>query len=439
MSNILILFLLSCVTGAAQAGHFLFWAPVACEADYILMRDIGQELAKRGHEATLVGGYKYSTKNEEGIKEIVINSTFDKMIDALLGIGQLQKRDDRYRLTVNTVIDSNRNALTHPQVVDLMKTKHVDVLIALPELGAPYFLAQKKNASLVLFTRSMRASPLISWANGDTYNPSYMKGQLMRPYDGHPLYEAGSNTKLTFRRRLTNSILTVVKYFLDTKLALPQLRRMLAEEFPDESIPQVDDFFKDTALTISNDNPFLSDGPRPVMPKTLLAGMMNCKSKNQLEPLPNELKDWVEGAEHGVILVSFGSVLQLHHITEEKRQLLVSVFGRLKQRIIWKMKKPISNAPNNTLLYPWLPQQSLLAHDNVKLFITHGGAGSFQEAICHKTPIVGIPFVEDQFLNVDEATRKHIGVHVNFDTMTEESLANSINEVLNNTRQPSLN
>ena len=93
MSNILILFLLSCVTGAAQAGHFLFWAPFACEADYILMRDIGQELAKRGHEATLVGGYKYSTKNEEGIKEIVINSTFDKMIDAILGqlqlIGQL--------------------------------------------------------------------------------------------------------------------------------------------------------------------------------------------------------------------------------------------------------------------------------------------------------------------------------------------------------------
>ena len=232
MSNIkLILFLLSCVTGAAQAGHFLFWAPWACEADYILMRDIGQELAKRGHEATLVGGYKNSTKNEEGIKEIAINSTMAKLINDLhrtITIGKLQNRGliDRYRLIVKTISDSNRNALTHPQVVDLMKTKHVDVLIALPELGAPYFLAQKKNASLVLFTRSMRASPTISWANGDLYNPSYMKGQFMKPYDGHPLYEAGSNTKLTFRRRLRNSVFTVVKKFLDIKLGLPQIRRM---------------------------------------------------------------------------------------------------------------------------------------------------------------------------------------------------------------------
>ena len=32
----------------------------------------------------------------------------------------------------------------------------------------------------------------------------------------------------------------------------------------------------------------------------------------------------------------------------------------------------------------------------VQLFITHGGAGSAQETICHKTPIVGIPINGDQ-------------------------------------------
>ena len=32
----------------------------------------------------------------------------------------------------------------------------------------------------------------------------------------------------------------------------------------------------------------------------------------------------------------------------------------------------------------------------VHLFITHGGAGSAQETICHKTPIVGIPINGDQ-------------------------------------------
>ena len=35
------------------------------------------------------------------------------------------------------------------------------------------------------------------------------------------------------------------------------------------------------------------------------------------------------------------------------------------------------------------------------LFITHGGAGSFQETVCHKTPIVGIPISADQVVKGD--------------------------------------
>jgi glucuronosyltransferase len=56
----------------------------------------------------------------------------------------------------------------------------------------------------------------------------------------------------------------------------------------------------------------------------------------------------------------------------------------------WAQPKP--DAPPNVLLSAWLPQLDILAHPNVKLFITHGGAGSLQEALCYKTPMVGIPF-----------------------------------------------
>ena len=44
--------------------------------------------------------------------------------------------------------------------------------------------------------------------------------------------------------------------------------------------------------------------------------------------------------------------------------------------------------PDNIMLSKWLPQQDILAHPKLKLFITHGGQSSTQEALCHKKPVV---------------------------------------------------
>ena len=62
-----------------------------------------------------------------------------------------------------------------------------------------------------------------------------------------------------------------------------------------------------------------------------------------------------QGAEHGVIFVSFGSIIKVGNcfnaylsssdvfsqssmMPEEKRQLLLKVFSLLKQKIIWKVR-----------------------------------------------------------------------------------------------------
>ena len=73
-----ILFLLSCVISAAKAGHYLFWACTAGKSDNIGMMNIAEELAQRGHEATLIGHFSIMTKNVEGITEIVAKYIYDK-------------------------------------------------------------------------------------------------------------------------------------------------------------------------------------------------------------------------------------------------------------------------------------------------------------------------------------------------------------------------
>ena len=58
---------------------------------------------------------------------------------------------------------------------------------------------------------------------------------------------------------------------------------------------------------------------------------------------------------------------------EDKRKMMLNVFSRLKQKVIWKWETEMADAPDNVLISSWLPQTSLLAHPNLKLFITHAG------------------------------------------------------------------
>ena len=75
---------------------------------------------------------------------------------------------------------------------------------------------------------------------------------------------------------------------------------------------------------------------------------------------------------------------------EDKRKALLNVFGKLKQKVLWKWEtEHMDDKPPNVMLHKWLPQQDVLGHPNVKLFISHGGQSSFQETICHQKPAVG--------------------------------------------------
>ena len=319
---------------------------------------------------------------------------------------------------IDLSVQSAKKAYKTDEVQDIIKNEDIDVVISLPIFGneAGYYLSHKKNASLVLFMTMPHGFPHINWAMGDTVNPSFMPSPI-----------TGFSQHMNFVERFINTCATVMFVLMRKFISLPKTQAMLEEVFPNEEVPPLDELMNEASLFINHGTPFTGDGLRPVMPNTIMAGLMTCA---EAKPLPIDLKDFVEKSEHGVIFVSFGSIVKASKMPESKRKGMLAVFSRMKQRVIWKWETAMNDAPPNVFVSSWLPQTSLLAHPNVRLFITHGGAGSIQETICHKTPIVGVPFFADQPANVKEAANRNIGVYLHWHGMTEETLESAIHQVL---------
>ena len=73
-----------------------------------------------------------------------------------------------------------------------------------------------------------------------------------------------------------------------------------------------------------------------------------------------------------------------------------------------------------------------MAHPNLKVFVTHGGLLSIQEAVYFGAAIVGMPVFGDQDMNTRMAVQKGFGQMVSFFDLTTEKLDAVLAEVISN-------
>lgn len=138
---------------------------------------------------------------------------------------------------------------------------------------------------------------------------------------------------------------------------------------PGNPLPHVADLYRNISLILVNTHISISK-PRPKMPGIVYYGGAHIKPS---KPLPHSLQEFLDTAEYGVIYFSLGTHLQSSMLPKEKMDAFISVFNTLKQRIIWKFEDESYEVPANVLIGKWFSQSDILAHPNVKVFITHGG------------------------------------------------------------------
>jgi glucuronosyltransferase len=242
-----------------------------------------------------------------------------------------------------------------------------------------------------------------------------------------PAFMTGMDRNMNFLQRSVNLL------FYFTHAVLEYWQASISDIYIKESYPELGSSAQlihgiDLALVNLN---FFIDYPRLSAPNTKYVGPMHLK---EAQLLPPKFQNFVDGAEHGVILLSLGFTGFLpHDIPRETMDGFLEAFSRIKQRVIMKFDpKVLSYIPKNVMVVDWFPQIDLLGHNNTLLFISHCGMNGVSEAIYHRVPILGMPIFADQADNAIKLKDRGIGLVLDRHNIEADDVIYKIDQLINN-------
>ncbi|KAM4602839.1 UDP-glucuronosyltransferase 1A5-like [Polymixia lowei] len=394
--------LVTCLTALWPACHGGKVLVVPLEGSHwVNMEILIKALHSQGHSATVIRTNKNWYIKEEssyydsitvpvtdGFDEEFVTSILKKLLDiergksSVLNFFSMQLEAFDFLSKVPKMqSEMARNMFENTELMNTIKESQYDLVLTDPAWGAGILLAHYLKLPLVYNVR---------WVTSG-------EGHLAiapSPLSYIPMTGSGLSDEMTFVQRVKNMLFYLLQLFQHTFLIGPHYQAVCDEYF--EPGVKFHELLHGADLWLMRVD-FVFEFPRPTMPNVVYMGGFQCKPA---KPLPQHLEEFVQSSgEHGVIIMSLGTfVSELPgDITDE----IAAAFAKLPQKVIWRHKgdRP-ATLGNNTLLVDWMPQNDLLGHPKMRLFVAHGGTNGVQEAMYHGVPVVGLPLFFDQYDNL---------------------------------------
>lgn len=202
-----------------------------------------------------------------------------------------------------------------------------------------------------------------------------------------------------------------------------RLRKRFGSDLPD-----LRDLADNTSLIFVNQH-FSFSGPRPLPVNVVEIGGIHIKKERK--QLPADLQQLLDNAEHGVIYVSWGSIINSQGMPLNKKQEIVEAFKRLPQTILWKWQNDsLTATAKNVHIRSWLPQIDILCHPNIKVFMSHGGLMGMSEGVYCQTPTIVTPIYGDQYLNAAALEHRGMAIVLHYNELTRDNIVNAVEKIL---------
>ncbi|XP_054439992.1 UDP-glucuronosyltransferase 3A1-like isoform X2 [Pteronotus mesoamericanus] len=310
--------------------------------------------------------------------------------------------------------------LRRTDIIGPLKNESFDLLVVDGTDSCAFLIAEKLGRLLVAVL------PLTFGAKGFG---------LPEPVSYVPVFDSLLTDHMDFWGRVTNFLLLFISAWREWCVSA-QFDDTIREHFPEDSRPVLSHLRQKAELWFVNSD-FAFDFARPLLPNTVYIGGLMSKP---VEPIPPEFEKFIARfGDAGFVLVALGSSVDI--IPSQVLKEMNRAFGQLPQGVIWKCSpsqwpKDVTLAANVKIV-DWLPQNDLLAHPSIRLFVTHGGLNSVMESIQHGVPMVAIPLFIDQPGNVIRVVAKNLGVSILVEKLTAETLALKMKHVIGDKRYKS--
>lgn len=404
-----------------ESAKILAVFPFPGKSQYIFAEQYLKELASRNHNVTVINTFG-STEVQPNFR--VIGAS--KIHELMAAFGSADYSQTASQWTVLTMTTQFLNMLTASVLEDvavkeLLQGKETFDLVILEtvQTEALFGLAQHFNALTIGIS-----------SYGTDRHIDELMGNIS-PLSFNPMLLSSHTEHMSYEQRLGNVWEACVAWLHKRLVHIPSQQNLYNQYFPKASrtMDQVLDSF---SLMLLGQH-FSLSYPRPYLPNMIEVGGLHLKQQRDPKPLPSEIAKFVEEAKDGVIYFSMGSNIKSSDLPAPTRRALLEAFGSLKQRVLWKFElEQLEDQPENVLINKWFPQPDILAHPNVKLFITHGGLLSTIESIYFGKPVLGLPVFYDQHLNVERAKQAGYGLGLNLWTLNATELHDVILELLTN-------
>ncbi len=402
-------------------GARILMIPVDHHSHVNLFANTGRALQSSGHDVYVLANIRHKAVVERsGLTAILIDAPslpflqgemYDKFEEALI------KNDASQQYSMlRSMLDGVQNQIDEVLTSDLIQTLR-ELQLDLAFVDGSAFIQVLCIIPYKLGIRYVSlASSHLLWTAGIPSLPSVEPVQIK--------YVPEDSSFLERLQQLILSIMThVVPQFLYYNNAL------LSKHIPSSEIATVRELHDRSELWFVNLENICLDSPRISAPHHFIGGV----GVEPAKALPADIAEFINSsnAPQGVIVVTFGSVVK--RVPRGILRKMLNALGRQHQRVIMRNDNDVpDNIPSNILIKRWLPQNDLLGHPNVKLFVTHGGQNGQLEALYHGVPIVVMPFGIDQWNNGKRVMHRRYGEMVDPRNFTEDQLYQIMKDVINN-------